>query len=74
MNSAQIKKAWEDKGKKVFYGGVFTKGFIKFNNELLKKNETDYLVYDDNKIFNRTTGRIVRKNVYYTKKSYRKLL
>ena len=68
MNPVEIKKAWEDKGKKVLNGGLFTKGFIKFNNQLLKQNKTDHVVYDDNKLFNRTTGRIVRKNVYYTKK------
>lgn len=68
MNSNEIRQAWENKGKKVLYGGNFTKGFIKFNNQLLKENKTDYVAYDPNKLFNRTTGRIVNKDVYYTKK------
>ena len=65
MNIQEIRKSWEDKGKKVLYGGQFTKGFIKYNNQLLKQNKTDHLVYDDNKIFNRTTGRVVNKNKFY---------
>ena len=68
MNPSEIKKAWENKGKKVLNGGVFTKGFIKFNNQLLKQNKTDYLVYSEDKIFNRTTGRVVNKKNYYTQK------
>ena len=65
MDASEIRKAWEDKGKKVLYGGLFTKGFIKFNNRLLKSGETNELVYDKNKLFNRTTGRVVFKNKFY---------
>ena len=65
MNIAEIRKSWEDKGKKVLYGGNFTKGFIRYNNQLLRQNKTDHLIYDDNKLFNRTTGRIVNKNTFY---------
>ena len=65
MNGAEIKKAWEDKGKKVLHAGLFTKGFIRFNNKLLKDGDTDELVYDENKLFNRTTGRVVKKNTFY---------
>jgi len=65
MDASEIRKAWEDKGKNVLFGGVFTKGFIAFNNKLLKNGDTDQLVYDKNKIFNRTTGRVVLKKNFY---------
>ena len=65
MNIAEIRKSWENKGKRVLYGGVFTKGFIKYNNDLLRQNKTDHLVYDNNKLFNRTTGKIVNKSTFY---------
>ena len=65
MNKSEIIKSYK-KSPKV--KGNYTKDFIKFNNKLLKEGKTDYIVYDNEKIFNKSTGRIVNKNSFYTAK------
>ena len=68
MNKSEIIIDYEKNNRKAIRNGQYTKGFIKFNNKLLKDGETDYLVYDDNKLFNKSTGRVVKKNTFYTQK------
>ena len=47
------------------YGGVYTKKFKKYNNQLLKKGLTDRIVYSNDLIFNKLTKRLVNKSKYY---------
>ena len=68
MDKAEIIKSYKDKNKIPIRNGIYTKGFIRYNNKLLKDGDTDYLVYDDNKLFNKSTGRAVNKNTFYTQK------
>ena len=46
----------------------YTKRFITFNNNLLKQNLTNIIVYDDKLIYNRLNGKLERKTKYFKKK------
>ena len=67
MDETKIIQEFKKKNPKSLFirGGIYTKKFIKFNNQLLKENKTDRIVYDNRLIFNKLTKRLVKKSKYY---------
>ena len=56
--------------KKIIHNGVYTKAFIKYNNDLVKNGYTDQIIYKKHgrdMIYNKSTGKFVYKHTYYTK-------
>ena len=65
-DSKIIQEFRKDNTKSKFHhGGVYTKKFIKYNNQLLKENKTDRIVYSNDLIYNKLTKRLVNKSKYY---------
>lgn len=54
--------------KKAIWGGKYTKAFIKWNNEQLLNGKTNIIAYDNNKVFNKQTNKVVNKLTFITLK------
>lgn len=69
MDSEQIIAEFKFKNPKsrILHNNKYTKKFQKYNISLLKQGRTKKIVYDDNKIYNELTKRIVNKDKYYKK-------
>jgi len=70
MNGQQIIEEFKVKNPKsrLLYNNNYTKKFINFNKLLLSNGDTKKIVFDENKIYNELTKRIVNKDKYYKKK------
>ena len=57
--------------KKIIHNGVFTKAFIKYNQDLVRSGLSDQVVYTNKNgrrmMYNKSTDRFVQKSTYYTK-------
>ena len=69
MDTEQIIAEFKFKNPKsrVLNNNKYTKKFQKYNISLLKQGRTKKIVYDDKKIYNELTKRIVNKDKYYKK-------
>ena len=66
MTTSKNKLINSYKKKNPKWKGRFTKDFINFNKKQLKDGLTNLVLYDNTKIYDRVSKRIVNKNTYLT--------
>tara|TARA_R110000737_G_scaffold164834_1_gene192433 strand:- start:235 stop:3645 length:3411 start_codon:yes stop_codon:yes gene_type:complete len=69
----KIRKLYGDnfktKSGKEWNGNITTKDFKSFNMKLLKSYETNTVAFDNDKIYNRNTDRLINRKTFFTEKN-----